>query len=280
MLKSQQAKYPIHQITRPNTACLVEDEANALKSQYAKKNQNKLKMKFKLLFLATLIINSVNGQTLAERLGYDKNDKLLIIHNDDLGLAQSENAASYISMTKGIVNSGSVMMPCAWAYDAIQTFKSTKLDIGVHLTLTAEWKNYKWSPIVGSNVAPSLVNEYGHMYSSNEEVAKNVKIEEVEKELTAQIELAKKMGLDITHLDTHMGSILGRPDLINLYFSLGQKYKLPVLADARVPNYKYAIDYLESITPEYYPNKTKQYYENLLSNYKAWSHCFTTPRCL
>ncbi len=223
-------------------------------------------MKFKLLMCALLLSQYMMAQTLAERLGYSKNDKLLIIHNDDIGLSQSENAASYVSMTKGVVNSGAVMVPCAWAYDAIEMFKNPSFDVGVHLTLTSEWKNYKWPPLLGSPAVPSLVNQYGFMYASNEEVAKNSKIEEVEKELIAQIELAQKMGLDITHLDTHMGSILGREDLIQLYFRLGKKYNIPVMADNRMPNYPYAIDKIESITPEFYPNRTKQYYTELIKN--------------
>ncbi len=223
-------------------------------------------MKFIIFFLAFLIINSMNGQTLAERLGYHKNDKLLIIHNDDLGLAQSENAASHVSMTKGVVNSGAVMMPCAWAHDAIQTFKKTNLDIGVHLTLTSEWKHYKWAPLVGSSNAQSLVDALGFMHASTEEVGKNVKIADAEKELIAQIDLAYMMGLDITHLDTHMGSILANPELVQLYFKLGKKYKLPVMADHPMPSYPYAINKIESITPEFYPNRTKQYYRQLLTN--------------
>ena len=214
-----------------------------------------------LLFTFNLII----AQTLAEKLGYKKEDKLLIIHNDDLGLAQSENAASYVSMTKGIVNSGSVMMPCAWANDAIQMFKKTSLDVGVHLTLTSEWKNYKWAPLLSKWGAPSLADQNGFMWSSVEEVGKNAKIEEVEKELKAQIDLAYQLGLDVTHLDTHMGSILARPDMIQLYFKLGKEYNLPVMADTRVPGYAYAIDRIESITPEYYPDKTNNYYRNLLN---------------
>jgi predicted glycoside hydrolase/deacetylase ChbG (UPF0249 family) len=222
----------------------------------------------KLFYVASLFFtcNLVFSQSLAERLGYSKNDKLLIIHNDDIGLSQSENEASYISMTDGIVNSGSVMMPCAWAFDAISTFKKTNLDVGVHLTLTAEWKHYKWAPLLGVTGAPSLTDQFGFMYPSLEEVGKHAKIEEVEKELRAQIDLAKKMGLDITHLDTHMGSMLARPDLVQLYFKLGEDYKVPVMADARVPDYKYAIDRIESITPEYFPSNSKNYYNRLLEN--------------
>ena len=208
------------------------------------------------------------SQNLAERLGYQSNDKLLIIHNDDIGLSQSENAASYHSMTKGIVNSGAVMMPCAWAYEAIQLFKDTKSDLGVHLTLTAEWKNYKWAPVSGSSTAPSLTDDFGFMHATVEAVAKNARIDEVENELKSQIELAYKMGLDITHLDTHMGSMQARPDLIDLYFKLGNLFQLPVMVDKRVSEYPYAIDRIESITPSYFPSRSKQYYENILSSLK------------
>src|SRR3954466_14605439 len=93
-----------------------------------------------------LVVSTLSAQTrtIAERLGHPRNAKLLILHADDLGVAHSENAASFDALDRGAINSGSVMMPTPWVTEVVEYAKThPNADIGVHLTLTAEWKTYR-----------------------------------------------------------------------------------------------------------------------------------------
>ncbi len=191
------------------------------------------------------IMISVPGQqkTIQERLGYSKDTKLLIIHADDLGVSQSENAASIFAMEKGSVTSGSIMVPCAWTAD-IAAYARTHpaADLGLHLTLTSEWKNYKWGTVTPTNQAASLLNQYGYLYSDTDSLYQKGSIQEVEKEIRSQIERAKQMGINPTHLDAHMGCLFGKPEYLALIIKMGREYKLPVLLNAAAFKLMYNID--------------------------------------
>lgn len=230
---------------------------------------------------------SIHGQekTLAEKLGYSKTDKLLIIHADDIGLAHSENVATIASMTEGIVNSTSIMMPCAWSTEAgelIQNFPN--LDIGLHITLTNEWFNYKWRPISSAEKVPGLIAENGYMHFDCATVSQNARPEEVEMEMRAQIEAALKIGINPTHLDSHMGCVFyGRPEYVASYLRLGKEYGIPAMinpeivetiiktnpslfAEFDVDNLA-VIDQIVSATAQEYDEKgMEEYYTNLLNN--------------
>lgn len=170
-------------------------------------------------------------KNLAERLGYDSDAKLLIIHADDIGLSQSVNDASITTFEKGGISSGSIMVPCPWFADFATYYKEhPQLDVGIHITLTAEWDHYKWGGILPAGEIPSLLDEHGYFYASVEEVGMHADPAEVEKEVRAQIERALSFGINPTHLDTHMGSVLARPDLTQIYMKLGKEYGLPVFA--------------------------------------------------
>lgn len=178
-----------------------------------------------------LLFISVNSQNLAQKLGYAPDSKLLIIHADDIGVAQGVNSASFSAFQKGTINSGSVMVPCPWFLEVAEfAQKNSNYDLGLHLTLTAEWKNYKWDGISSSNEISSLLNEKGHFYPSTEEVKVNATYEDVKKELQAQVNYAKNFGFEPTHLDTHMGAVLVRQDFTKAYFEVGEEFRLPVLA--------------------------------------------------
>jgi predicted glycoside hydrolase/deacetylase ChbG (UPF0249 family) len=185
-------------------------------------------------FLTLIILSSTSAlfaqQTLQEKLGYPKNTKLLIIHADDIGVSHSENVATITAMEKGSVSSGSIMVPCPWMPEIAAYAQShPNADLGLHLTLTAEWKNYKWGPVLPITEVPSLVNDRGFFPDNTEDVARNAKVSEVEKELRAQVERAKQFGIDPTHLDTHMGTAIVSADIAKVYVKLGHDYKVPVL---------------------------------------------------
>lgn len=189
-----------------------------------------------ICFLFLGATNIMGQKNLAEKLGYAKEAKLLIIHADDLGVSHSENMASIKALDSSVVNSASIMMTTPWVLEIADYAKrnSSSHDLGLHLVLTSEWKNYKWSSVASKNKVPSLLNEKGYFYA---DCQKDMKPEEVEIELRAQIELAYTMGINPTHLDSHMGCLFwSHKDIFKIYLKLAQEYKLPCLVDASFSN--------------------------------------------
>lgn len=167
---------------------------------------------------------------LAKKLGFAENTKLLIIHADDAGLSHSENIATIRSLEEGVVNSYSMMVPCPWFYEmAIYAKDHPEFDYGVHLTLTCEWENYKFGPVLPISEVPSLVDQHGYFYKKRDELRANATAEDVKKELSAQIDKAIKFGLKPTHLDSHMYSVGASPEFFQIYRELGAKYALPIM---------------------------------------------------
>jgi chitin disaccharide deacetylase len=168
--------------------------------------------------------------SLAERLGFAADAKLLIVHADDIGLARSVNIASARAFENGGITSGSVIVPSPWFPDFAAYYREHQpLDVGVHITLTAEWDYYKWGGVSPAGAIPSLLDEYGHFYPTVEAVAEHAVPAEVETEIRAQIDRALALGIKPTHLDTHMGSMLLIPALVPIYLKLGEEYRLPLL---------------------------------------------------
>jgi len=184
-----------------------------------------------LLIVFLFVYQASAQQTLAEKLGYATDAKLLIVHADDIGLAQSVNDASGQAFASGGITSGSIMVPCPWFIDFAEHFKShPDLDVGIHITLTSEWDYYKFGGVLPSSEISSLLDENGYFYPTTEEVGLHADPVEAEKEIRAQIDKAIAYGIKPTHLDTHMGSVLAKPELLEIYMRLGMEYDLPVFA--------------------------------------------------
>ena len=183
-----------------------------------------------IILLAAFDLSAQNTKNLAELLGYPKDSKLLIIHADDMGLSQSVNAATLKAFSSKGITSGSIMVPCPWSGDIMKYLKEHPgPDVGIHLTLTAEWDTYRWDGISSSDQIRSLLDSSGRFPRTVEELGKTAKGDEAYKELKAQIDLAIKSGINPTHIDTHMGSVLANPELVKVYLQLSEEYKLPIL---------------------------------------------------
>ncbi len=182
--------------------------------------------------IALLLVPSAPAQskTIAERLGYPREAKLLIIHADDLAVAHSEDAASFDALDKNAITSASVMIPCPWLNEVAAYAKNhPDADLGLHLTLTSEWKTYRWGPVESKDKVPSLLDPSGYLWQDTPLAARALKADEAEREIRAQIERAIAMGIHPTHLDSHMGALFSRPDLFAVYVKVAREYKLPFL---------------------------------------------------
>ncbi len=161
--------------------------------------------------------------TLAERLGYGPEERLLILNCDDLGFCHAANEAVYEALRRGIATSASLMVPCPWAAEAAARYDGD--DVGVHLTLTSEWELYRWAPLTAS---ASLVDEQGRFPRTSEAVWAQASIEDVRRELQAQIDQALAWGIDVSHIDAHMGTVQVRPEYFEVYLDLAAANRLPM----------------------------------------------------
>ena len=170
------------------------------------------------------------NEDLAARLGYEPGTRLLIVHADDLGMAHSINEASITAMTEGSVTSASVMMPTPWVMEVVAAAaEHPELDLGLHLTITSEWTNYRWGPMARDSVS-SLLDEDHYLAKLCHQMAERATPDDVERELRAQVEQALRLGLRPTHLDSHMGCLLStRPEYFAAYLRVARDYDLPAL---------------------------------------------------
>jgi chitin disaccharide deacetylase len=158
------------------------------------------------------------------------NPPQLLLRLDDNGMNHSVTMAIQQVAETGILFSTSVMFACPWYQEAVTVLKKyPQLSIGVHLTLNSEWKHYRWGPVLGRSAVPSLVDSNGYFFPSTAEFLKSgYKLEEVEKELSAQIERAVHSGLQIDYVDYHMGTATSTPELRAIVEKLATKYKLGI----------------------------------------------------
>ncbi|MFO1019778.1 MAG: polysaccharide deacetylase family protein [Planctomycetales bacterium] len=162
--------------------------------------------------------------------------RYLLIHSDDAGMCHSVNLATIDAMEKGVVSSASILVNSpGFAEIANYARNNPTRDFGVHLHLTCEVPWLRWGPLLPREQVPSLVRPDGSFWPTSEEVATHARLEEVEMELRAQIDMALKAGIRVSHLDHHMFVLLQRPDLLNLYIRLGKHYDLPVRLHREFP---------------------------------------------
>jgi chitin disaccharide deacetylase len=175
-----------------------------------------------------------SGSSLAERLGYSRADRLLIVHADDLGIAHAVNCATFSALESGRVTSASIMVPCPWLQEvADYARKNPEADLGIHLTLSSEWHAFKWGPVASKSSVPTLVNPLGYFFTIREALAQ-IDPREAETELRAQLGLARAMGIEPTHLDSHQLLLFLRPDLFQVYLKVGRDTGIPLLLSKKI----------------------------------------------
>ncbi|MBV9161357.1 MAG: polysaccharide deacetylase family protein [Pseudonocardiales bacterium] len=161
-------------------------------------------------------------------LGFSADDRVVIVHADDVGMCGATVDAFFELAERGVTSAGSVMVPCPWFPGVAAGYRGhADLDVGVHLTLTSEWESYRWGPISTRDPASGLIDEEGYFYR-NQDQWRNVDPQVIRSEAEAQVDRALATGLDVTHVDCHMFSML-RPSLVGPYVSLGFDRQLPVL---------------------------------------------------
>ena len=184
-----------------------------------------------VLSILTLLIvaQAQESKSIAERLGYPRDAKLLIVHADDLGMAHSVNSATIKAFETGLVNSGSIMVPCPWLSEiAAYARANPQADLGLHLTLTSEWTSFRWGPVSPRDRVSSLLDKDGYFHLTESEAAAHADPKQVEMEIMAQIEKARALGIQPTHLDSHMGTLYQSKALFEVFLRVARSQKLPV----------------------------------------------------
>jgi predicted glycoside hydrolase/deacetylase ChbG (UPF0249 family) len=218
------------------------------------------------------------AKTLVERLGYPADTKLLIVHADDLGMAHSINLASIKGLETGLVSSASIMIPCSWLPEIAAYARShPEADLGLHLTLTSEWGLYRWGPVLGKEQVPSLLDRDGYLYLTETEAAAHIDPKEAEAEIRAQIARARALGIQPTHLDSHMGTLYQNQALFETLFRVAHDNKLlirvskewfataPFLPSLMGPD-DVAVNTIISVEPSVTPDGWSKFYGDAIKN--------------
>lgn len=168
-----------------------------------------------------------------KKLGLSNNDRAIILHADDIGMCHASLAAYQNIVEFGLISAAATMVPCPWfpavaAYCRENQTNYPHLDVGVHLTLTSEWDNYRWRPLSTTDLSTGLIDEEGYFHRLAKPVQEGADETAVSREMVAQIECALKAGIDVTHFDSHMGTLF-HPKFLPGYIQLAFQYRIPVL---------------------------------------------------
>lgn len=169
----------------------------------------------------------MGDKSLIEKLGFEADDKVVILHIDDMGYSHSSNAAAFELMDYGIASCGSVLVPAPWFFEAASICKKNpKYDVGVHLTLTCEYDTYRWRALSSVDTSTGLLDPQGCLWKTSEEAIAHITSEAAESEMRFQIQKALDNGIHVTHIDTHMGTVMD-PKFLPLYLKLAKEFNVP-----------------------------------------------------
>jgi hypothetical protein len=171
----------------------------------------------------------MNPNPVLRKLGLADDDRVVIIHADDIGMCQATIAAFADLVDFGLISSGAVMVPCPWFPQVAAYCRQRPLvDLGVHLTLTSEWDGYRWGPVSTRDPASGLMDEAGYFHQRSEQVQEHGDAAAVQLELQMQVDRAVAAGIDVTHVDTHMGAV-AQVEFIPAYVQLAIQHRLPMM---------------------------------------------------
>ena len=207
-----------------------------------------LRMLFFLSLFITLILmqscvkeekpvtDKKNPQTSAEKLGFPTGKKVIILHADDSGMSPEANVAVKGLLLNQYIQSTSMMAPCS-AFEEIALWykEHPEMDMGLHLTLTSEWKNYRWGSVANAKEVPGLIDPDGKFWHGVSQVVQHATAAEVKTEIRAQIEKALALGIKASHMDTHMGTLYGTPEFAKVYFEIAMEYQIPAMVLEMTP---------------------------------------------
>lgn len=187
----------------------------------------------RLLLAAMLSVSAApfsQAETYAQKLGWPADARVLILHVDDAGMSHESNRGTIRAIEQGVANSFSVMMPAPWVPEIVEYIQAhPEVDAGLHLTLNAEWRRYRWGPLAGKPAVGSLVDAQGALWPNVADVVEHGSPEHVDLEIRAQLERARSMGFEPTHLDSHMGTLFATPAFLSRYIQLGVDTGIPIM---------------------------------------------------
>lgn len=164
-----------------------------------------------------------------KKIGLSDTDRAVIIHTDDIGMCHASVQAFMDLWSFGTITSGAVMVPCPWFPAVVQMCRANpQIDMGVHATLNSEWESFRWGPVSTRDISSGLLDEAGYFHQWHQAVYDNAKPEAVAAEVNAQIERALTAGINVTHVDSHMGTIMS-PLFIQSYIQAGAGRLVPNL---------------------------------------------------
>ncbi|MFI5398749.1 MAG: polysaccharide deacetylase family protein [Candidatus Binatia bacterium] len=221
------------------------------------------------------------SRSTAQLLGYPDDARLLIINADDFGMCHAENVATIVGLEQGAFCSSTIMVPCPWFEEAAAfARRMPAADLGVHITHTSEWETYKWGPVSGASAVPSLVDSRGSFYPDVPTLYAHARLDQVERETRAQIQKALAAGIDVSHLDSHMGTVQLDVNYHDLYLRLAAEFRLPIRMAGRLWMHDMGMgqivdqaDRLGVFAPDHFwyggpksPEDTAGYWTNVLRN--------------
>jgi hypothetical protein len=162
-------------------------------------------------------------------LGLSKTDRVMIVHADDIGMCQAGVAALDGLVNSGVVSSLAAMVACPWFPAVADYYRAhPAMDLGLHFTLTSEWDAYRWGPISTRDPGSGIIDAEGFFPQRSEPVQQKAKTAAVKAELEAQLRRAASAGIDLTHVDSHMGTVF-HPKFLETYLRTAAKAGLPAL---------------------------------------------------
>lgn len=164
-----------------------------------------------------------------KKLGFATTDRVAIIHTDDIGMCQASVDAFADLAEAGVISCGAVMVPCPWFLEAAAYCRAHPgTDMGVHTTLTSEWQTYRWGPISTRDPASGLIDDEGYFHRRSEMVWEHGESAFAQVEMEAQVVRALAAGIEVSHVDTHMGTV-AHPKFVSGYLQLAFQFRLPVM---------------------------------------------------